>query len=443
MLPPPPAPAGPAEQRADGVSQPEQDDNSLGLATAAVWLEEAPAWLASGLLHLTVLILFALLAIGASTDPPLSLTVGVADDLGEQMIEESLDLTTATELELEEQLLTPDALPEVLDPLATPPTVAIVENGAAMSSDLPSITPGAALTGRTPGRKEALLKALGGTAVTEAAVLEGLKWLDRVQNKKDGGWSLVGKYANGVAETQENREAATAMALLAFQGAGKLPTNARSDFGVTVARGWRWLLKRQQPDGSFFHRGGPNHRFYTHAQCTIALCELLAMTGDEKYRQPATKAIDYLIQTQSDRGGWRYNPGVQSDLSVTGWVLMALKSGRMAGIPVPSPVFSRIEGFLDEVSRSDPLVRAPRGSRYVYEAPDVFNREAVPTLTSVGLLCREYLGWPASDRRIKTGIDFLLTHPPEWRRGKQDVYYWYYATQACLHAGGPNWPKWN
>lgn len=442
VLPPPPAPVGQAEPRAGGTQDWEASEGkaSLGLASVAVWLEAAPAWLASGMLHLAVLILFALLAIGVNTDPPLSLTVGLAEDLGEQMIEESLDLTTATELELDEQLLTPESLPEVLDPLATPPTVAIVENGAAMSSDLPSIAPGAALTGRTPGRKDALLKALGGTAVTEAAVLEGLRWLDRVQNK-DGGWSLVGKYPGGAAS--ENREAATAMALLAFQGAGKLPTNAKSDFGQTVSRGWRWLLKQQQPDGSFFHRGGSNHRFYTHAQCTIALCELLAMTGDEQYREPATKAVNYLIETQSERGGWRYQPGTQSDLSVTGWVLMALKSGRMAGIPVPSPVFARIEAFLDTVSRSDPLASAPRGSRYVYEAPDVFNREAVPTLTAVGLLCREYLGWKTSDRRLTKGIDFLLRHPPEWRRGKQDVYYWYYATQACLHAGGPSWPKWN
>ena len=440
MLPPPPPPSEAREARATKTRDENEASASLGLATAAVWLEAAPAWLASGLLHLTVLILFALLAIGSQSDPQLLLTAGFAEDLGEQMIEESLDLTTATELELDEQLLTPESLPEVLDPLATPPMVALVENGAAMSSDLPSITPGAALTGRTPGRKEALLKALGGTAVTEAAVLEGLKWLDRVQ-KKDGGWSLVGKYPGGAAS--ENREAATAMALLAFQGAGKLPTNSKADFGQTVARGWRWLLKRQQPDGSFFQRGGPNHRFYTHAQCTIALCELLAMTGDEQYREPATKAIDYLVKTQSDRGGWRYNPGVQSDLSVTGWVLMALKSGRMAGIAVPSPVFTRIEAFLEEVSRSDPLASAPRGSRYVYEAPDVFNREAVPTLTAVGLLCREYLGWTVEDRRLSRGIDFLLRHPPEWRRGKQDVYYWYYATQACLHAGGPNWPKWN
>lgn len=393
------------------------------------------------MLHLAILILFALLAIGASPDDTLNLTLGVAEEVGDQLIEESLDLTAATEIEVDQQLLTPDLLPEVADPLATPPTVAISPNGESLSAELVSITPGAALSGRTPGSKAALLKAFGGTEATENAVLDGLRWLSK-QQRPDGGWSLKGPYKQG--SPVENREAATAMALLAFQGAGKLPTNSRADFGREVTRGWRFLLKQQNDDGSFFKRGNSNHRFYTEAQCTIALCELLAMTKDEQYREPATRAINYLIQTQSELGGWKYYAGRQSDLSVTGWVLMALKSGRMAGIEVPSPVFLRIEEYLDRVARSDSLsAYANVGSRYVYEESDPFNREAIPAMTAVGLLCREYLGWPTDDKRITNGIEFMLTHKPVWKRGKTNLYYWYYATQVIHHAGGSNWPKWN
>lgn len=452
LRPPPPVPvvgrtAGVVEVGAEAAAaEAEQRRGSLGLAALAGWLEEAPAWLTSALLHLTVLLLLAMLAMGASRDDRLRLTVGVAEDLGEQLIEESLDLTTATEIELDEQLLTPDFLPEVADPLATPPEAPVTPLGESLSSDLPSITPGVALSGRTPGRKAALLKALGGTEATENAVLMGLRWLER-QQKSDGSWSLVGPYNQG--GTTENREAATAMALLAFQGAGKLPDSPRADFGPQVRRGWIWLLKRQKPDGSFFHLGGSNHRFYTEAQCTIAVCELLAMTGDDQYREPATKAVNYLVSKQSELGGWRYSagstrePSRQSDLSVTGWVLMALKSARMAGIDVPSPVFERIEGYLDRVSRADTKGYAPVGSRYVYDQTDQFMSEAIPAMTAVGLLCREYLGWRGDDRRIESGIKFLLTHPARWRRPRVDIYYWYYATQAILHAGGDDWPKWN
>ncbi|MEQ8850059.1 prenyltransferase/squalene oxidase repeat-containing protein [Botrimarina sp.] len=404
------------------------------------WLEDAPAWLASALLHLALLILVALFAYGAASDPPISLTAGIAEDAGEDDLDEPLDLAAA-ELDLDTPELAADAPPLPLDPIPVPEVTPSEAVGPVAVPLPPSVTPGAALSGRDPASQDALLKQLGGTAATQSAVEEGLRWLARRQ-LPDGGWSLIGPYADG--GVVENREAATAMALVAFQGAGKLPSPRREDFGRNVLKGWRYLLAQQQPDGSFFRHGASNHRFYTDALCTIAVCELLAMTGDQQYRQPATDAINHLIRSQGKAGGWKYNAASRSDLSVTGWVLMALKSGRLAGIEVPSPVFTRIEEFLDEVGRSDTPAGSPDDSRYVYEPSSQFIREAVPTMTATGLLCREYLGWPGEKPEIDKGLDFIAyEHPPEWRRGKVDVYYWYYATQACLHAGGRQWPVWN
>src|SRR6185436_8183200 len=79
---------------------------------------------------------------------------------------------------------------------------------------------GIALTGREPGMKEALLKSYGGTGKTESAVGLGLRWLAN-QQQRNGLWSLTGPYSGGAK--QENSQAATAMALLAFQGAGFTP----------------------------------------------------------------------------------------------------------------------------------------------------------------------------------------------------------------------------
>ncbi len=84
----------------------------------------------------------------------------------------------------------------------------------------------------------------------------------------------------------ENREAATARLLLAFQGAGHTPDVENGPFFREVFKGWNYLRKRQDDDGNFFHEGASNHMFYTHALCTIALCELYGMTGDEEYREP-------------------------------------------------------------------------------------------------------------------------------------------------------------
>ena len=59
---------------------------------------------------------------------------------------------------------------------------------------------------------------------------------------------------------------------------------------------------------------------------TIAICELYGMTGDEEFREPAQRAVDYCVEIQSPEGGWRYFPGTGSDLSVTGWFVMALQN---------------------------------------------------------------------------------------------------------------------
>ena len=377
-----------------------------------------------------VLILFGLILRTAGIDRPLVLDAKFGPELGEQLIEESLDLANATELDLDQQLITPEALPEVEQPLALPDLSAPLLTGNVTASDRASTKVGLALSGRTPGMKKALLKSYGGTATTEGAVMEGLKWLARNQ-KRNGLWSLRGPYEDGASV--ENEEAATAMALLAFQGAGYTHQGESGHpFTPVVKRGWNALLARQKKEGSFFHTGSFNHRLYTEAQCTIALCELYGMTRDESLRDAAQQAVDYCVKKQSDSGGWRYEPGVGGDLSVTGWFVMALQSARMAGLDVPSETFFRVTKFIDSCERYE-------GSRYAYmprDAPKL-------SLTAEGLLCRQYLGWGRDDERLKRGVYYLLDNLPEWGRGKRNVYYWYYATQVCHHMEGDEWRRWN
>src|SRR5690606_32709626 len=156
-----------------------------------------------------------------------------------------------------------------------------------------------------PSSRESLLKAMGGTAATEDAVMEGLRWLMRVQ-KSNGSWSLKGPYQGGTVG-RDNPQAATAMSLLAFQGHGHTHQSPRSDpFSQPVRKGWNWLLATQHKDGHFFDDAVGDARLYTHAMCTIAICELYGMTGDNDLRKPAQKAIDYAVAIQTSDGGWRY-----------------------------------------------------------------------------------------------------------------------------------------
>jgi hypothetical protein len=172
---------------------------------------------------------------------------------------------------------------------------------------------------------------------------------------------------------------------------------------------------------------------YAQAQATIAICELYGMTKDEKFKRPAQLALQYAHKAQSpELGGWRYQPREDSDLSVTGWFVMAFQSGRMAGLDVHSDMLDRISQFLDRCA-----TREDRGARYAYQP----GNEAKLSMTAEGLLCRQYLGWKQDDERLRRGVDYLLQNLVDYQG--QKVYYWYYATQVCHHMGGADWSRWN
>ena len=120
----------------------------------------------------------------------------------------------------EESIVVENEEPEVEDPEAAPPEPEEKEMPEEAAPEpmekVPAI--GLALTGREEGRRVALLDTFGGTAITEGAVQKALMWL-KLQLRTDGSWSLKGPYTGGA--NIENKLAATALAILAFQGNGK------------------------------------------------------------------------------------------------------------------------------------------------------------------------------------------------------------------------------
>jgi hypothetical protein len=414
------------------VSAPGANDDDAPLVDLAGMMRDSPPWLVSAILHMLLMIAFGLMIVQAERNEDLLLDAGYAEDFGDP-VDESFD-TLQNQFEVDDTALTAENLPIVENPLATPSVTDVAPNAVMPTGIVAPTAIGVALTGREPGMKEALLKSYGGSGKTEGAVALGLRWL-AAQQHRSGLWSLSGPYADG--SQSENPEAATAMALLAFQGAGFTPaSDPKQPFTAVVRKGWTALLKRQKSDGRFFDKVTGTQQLYTHAQCTMALCELYAMTGDAVYFDAAQRAVDYCVKIQSPQGGWRYEPGNDSDMSVTGWFVMALQSARMGGIEVPSPVFEKIELFLDSVSRGDQN-GYDVGSRYAYRVRD----GATLPLTAEGLLCRQYLGWPRNDPRLNAGTEYLTANLPAW--DKRNVYYWYYATQVLHHMEGKPWRQWN
>jgi len=389
-------------------------------------IQGSPPWLVSAIIHAVALVVLAILGFATSGKRTMEIEAVYAEEIGVQLEEDELTNGLMQEVEVEKPVLSKD-LVAANDPFAAPPEMEVALDGFNSTSTVEAPTIGMALTGREKGMKEALLGKYGGTVTTEAAVRAGLEWLKRNQ-ESSGTWSLTGPYPNGAG--LENRCAATAMALLAFQGAGH--THKEGDFKKEVAKGWAALLKMQDRDGLFYHEGVHHQMLYAQGQATIAICELYGMTKDKEYRAPAQRAIDYAVKIQAPEGGWRYTPGSDSDTSVTGWYVMALQSALMAGLEVPSPTLERIMKFLDTVANDD-------GSQYGYRP----GQGSTETMTAEGLLCRQYLGWKHDDPRLARGVEVVLENPIRWDFDNQNVYYWYYATQVTHHMEGDAWDKWN
>jgi hypothetical protein len=374
------------------------------------------------------MLLLAVIHLPQNSVAQLDLVAELPDDRGEQLFDTSVTIPALDSITAPKSIFSLDNVP-ANEPLASLPTLTVNLQAfePAAEADMPSV--GTAFSGRSAGSKKALLAAYGGTAATENSVEMGLEWLRRNQ-RRDGQWSLTGPYSNGAG--YDNATAATAMSLLAFLGNGQ--THRQGQHQATVARGVKAMLKMQDRDGNFFDRGVESHRLYSQAQATIATCELYGMTRDEQFREPAQRAIDYAVRIQADDGegggGWRYQPRQGIDTSVTGWFVMALQSGRIAGLAVPDDALSKVGVYLDRVTAD--------GIEYRYRTID---REPRVSMTAEALLCRQYQGWSRGDARLISGAALLNDNPISWN--VKNVYYWYYASQVLHHLGGDTWRNWN
>ncbi|MCO6455632.1 MAG: terpene cyclase/mutase family protein, partial [Pirellulaceae bacterium] len=295
--------------------------------------------------------------------------------------------------------------------------------------------------GNTPG-------GAGGSSgpETEESIERGLAFLARYQ-QPDGSWTLKG-FGEEVALASDT--AATGLCLLAFQGAGY--THKEFQYAPVVRGGIEFLVKNQKEDGDLFVPLDENSNrsvwLYSHAIAAIALCEAYGMTQDPALREPAQKALNFIVASQhTDRGGWRYAPNYGSDTSVTGWMMMALKSGELANLEVSSDCYQKIEQWLDRSQASD---RERHLYRYNPYAPDTptqrHGRDATTTMTAVGLLMRLYTGWQRDNQDLVAGAEYLKTNLPAIgtpRDPQRDTYYWYYATQVMFHMGGEYWSAWH
>lgn len=264
----------------------------------------------------------------------------------------------------------------------------------------------------------------GVTPETERSVNDGLEWLVRNQTN-DGSWSMRGPYTDGA--TVEDRTAATAMAAWALVRSGHCFGDGR--FGKDVQQAVRFLIRNQKSNGDLWKGTISHNRLYAHGIAMNLLCEVYDMQRTNRLRVASQRAVDYAVSIQDKKGGWRYEPGTDSDTSVTGWFTVALCSAANAGLKVPEETFVRISAYLDSVSSN-------KGTQFAYQPA----RAATHAQTAVGLLCRRLLSGSSDASSLRKGVRELSR---QWPEKHDDVYYHYYASRCLFDSNRDIWTSWN
>jgi hypothetical protein len=341
-------------------------------------------------------------------------------------------------------------------------------------------TPKALYEERTKPKTPEWLGERGGTIESQKAVEDGLNWLARHQG--DGGhWGAdcLGNDPHSRCDQKAPCEVAggiydvahSGLALLAFQAAGHYYFNGQKYSG-NVAKGLDYLVHMQAPDGSIVGPQNPtpeqitagaffNQYFmYEHAMATFALCEACAVAiaegkePDPRYQTASELAVSFIEKMQHDDGGWRYtaNARDESDCSVSGWVMLALKTAREAKVSVSPQTISRMMDFFAAH----------------YADGRTYYQSQIPSdaMTGVGMMAVEFFEHKLDSPVVQSGASYLadkagaLTSslpgfaaqiakklpgqllPPSFEPGN-NYYLWYNCTMAMFQVGGEPWKRWN
>jgi len=265
-------------------------------------------------------------------------------------------------------------------------------------------------------------------AKVDQSVDRALAWLAKVQ-AKDGAFP----------GTQGHSTAIVALCGMAFLSKGYTPTG--QPYGEAINRCIDYILNHQRPNGCLDvgkGRGG----MYSHCIGTLLLSEVSGMVSPErqaKIDKTLPRALKVILAAQKIRkgrgqqGGWRYKPNSRdSDISVSGWALMALRSARLNGAPVPKKAIDdAVQFILNCRSRSGDggFGYRPRGGSGIAR-------------TGVGLLCLELTGHHGEEVATKAG-DYILKKIKRGRFvGSYHFHYTlYYCSQAMFQLGGEYWDE--
>jgi hypothetical protein len=255
----------------------------------------------------------------------------------------------------------------------------------------------------------------------DQSVARALAFLQKTQ-QDDGAWADHGGKSPAV----------TSLAVLAFLSAGHVP--GEGPYGETVEKGVRWVLNIENQNGLLATGGA--HEMYHHGISTLMLAEVAGMTDaplGKKVKARLEKAVAVILKAQrtagAHRGGWRYGiVGLDADLSVTGWQLLALRAAKNLGCDVPG----------EPIDRAIEYVKRCRDSfAHGYGYMPGFHPSVA--CTGTGILCLEVCGKDThrTPEALRAAA-VVLREAPDLRQ-PHFCYTVYHCSQAMFQLGKNYW----
>jgi squalene-hopene/tetraprenyl-beta-curcumene cyclase len=202
-----------------------------------------------------------------------------------------------------------------------------------------------------------VLLALAAASISGPAVKRGIDWLLAMQSS-DGGWAAFDadnnwSFLSAVPFADHNAMLDPTCADITGRVLEALAAHGLTRDHAAVRRGVEWLVRHQEPDGSWYGRWGVA---YIYGTC-FAL-RGLAAAGESDREAHVLRAGEWIRSVQNADGGWgescaSYDNGVftpgPSTASQTAWAILGLIAG---GDPASLSVQHGVE-YLVSTQRSD------------------------------------------------------------------------------------------
>lgn len=249
---------------------------------------------------------------------------------------------------------------------------------------------------------------------------------------------------DGAIADRGHEVAMSSLAIMAMASIGTEPVGD-TERGEAMLKALRCVLNLRNQDSTGYFGGRDGSRMYGHGIITLMLTEVLGMCGNpadnQKVHEQLVKAIRLILASQEIPkpenlvGGWRYTPtNRDSDLSVSVWQLMALRSAKNDGLDVPGEAIEKALEYLKN-SYASPLLAdgSPRDkvSGFSY-TPGTHHPSFA--MTAAGLLAMQVCGQYKSPL-VKGAAEWLLQHPPKLQE-RFFFYGLYYYAQGMHQVGG-------